>query len=248
MKLSYQVVYVLNFVVCVLAMKVAGWMLWHPKDKTSLKSFVLSPYISPRSLLHTSRQRLRPLIRLVLCGSLSLFCILLTKEFFGKLSYWEVVIFSPTFYFLIEAMGALGQVLFFKNAKLPIHKSPLSSVSLSHFWGRDWNQWVQDWLRQITRTLGKGRHIKRIVLVFLISGFFHELMCNLPYWLVFRKSYFGTMLVYFLIQALALWIDKRFMKHFSGKVRRAYLWLAVTLPSPLFINVPLLTFLGLKHE
>ncbi|WPU66026.1 MBOAT family protein [Peredibacter starrii] len=185
--------------------------------------------------------------KFVLFFSLTALSVYLAKHFLGDLNYWKILLVSPAIYFSTEAMGALGQLLFpFKNS-WPIHADPLKSRDLGNFWGRRWNLWIQDWLRDITGAFKSNSRSQTILLGFLFSGLFHELMCNLPYWLIYRKSYFGTMMAYFLIQGLALWIDKKYIKVSSPFLRRIYCWCAVVIPSPLFINVPLLTFLGLKH-
>lgn len=228
-------------------MKLASW--WPQKDqKVSANDFVLSPYLAVRSLyLHHNKDQ-STAIRFVLFLYLTTLWIVLFRKIPGPLSTFEIMLFSPAIYFFTETIGAFGQLIFFRKKTYPIHRHPLKATTLSHFWGRDWNIWVQDWLREITRSTRRRKHHQRIIVIFFLSGFFHELMCNLPYWVMYRKSYFGTMIAYFLIQGLLLWIDKKMISQLHPVYRRIYLWLAVILPSPLFINVPLLTFFGLTHE
>ena len=228
---------------CYSAMKTVSLLL-HRNQKNTW-SFITSPYLSMRSLNYHPLQDKSLIVRFILFFFLTVFSIILAREFLVPMNYLEIVLFAPAIYFFTEAMGAIGQILFFKTKSFPIHRSPLKASSLSHFWGRDWNLWVQDWLRDISEGFSKRNRKRRIIMVFLVSGLFHEMMVNLPYWIMNQKSYFGTMLGYFLIQAVALWVDKKVMIKFGKKVRRVYLWLAVILPSPLFINVPLLKFFGL---
>lgn len=244
--LSYQVAFILNFLVCYSAMKMASW-LFNRERNFSFKDFVFSPYFSVRSLNYRQCRDHSLYIRFLTFSFLTVTFVVLAHEFLNPLSFFEILIFSPAIYFFTEMLGAFGQIIFYKKKTFPIHRKPLTALSLSHFWGRDWNIWIQDWLRDITQTKGSGKHHRRIVLVFFVSGTFHELMCNLPYWLMYRESYFGTMIAYFIIQGVALWIDKKFISHMPPIYRRIYLWAAVVLPSPLFINVPLLTFFGLTH-
>lgn len=228
-------------------MKLVSWKLTSHQSNITLKDFLRSPYVSLRSLKHYPRSNRKLLPKLLLFASLTALSVFLAKYFLGDLDYWEILLVSPAIYFFTETMGAAGQLLFpFKNS-WPIHANPLKSKNLGNFWGRRWNLWVQDWLRDITNAFKSSGRSKTILVAFLFSGIFHELMCNLPYWIVYRKSYFGTMLAYFLIQGLALWIDKKYIKIRSTFLKRCYCWCAVVIPSPLFINVPLLTFLGLKH-
>lgn len=214
-------------------------------NKKDVLAFIKSPYLSIRSLNYHPVKDTSVLIRFILFFFLTAFFITVAENFFVPMNFFEILVFSPAIYFFTETIGALGQLLFFPTKTFPIHRSPLKAPSLSHFWGRDWNLWVQDWLRDVSQGFSHRHHKRRIVLVFLISGIFHEVMVNLPYWILYRESYFGTMLGYFLIQAVALWIDKRFMRKTPKIVRRAYFWIAVILPSPLFINTPLLKFFGL---
>lgn len=248
----YQILFVVNFLLSVLLMKLISWKLSHSEEKPSLFSFLfLTPYLSLRSEKYHSPIRTYSLLLtfLLYLGLMSLF-IVLGKEFFSPLNYWEILIVSPAIFFLTEVMGSLAQMMFsWRNQEIfPIHYRPLTSPTLSQFWGRRWNLWVQDWLRDLSSALGRKSHLTRIVTVFLVSGTFHEIMVNLPYWLMTGKSYFGTMLMYFLIQATGLYADKRIISHTHPLLRRLYLWLVVVLPSPLFINVPLLTFFGMTDS
>lgn len=206
-----------------------------------------SPYISVRSLKRPTKTRTEILPSFFIYLALTVVCIYLAGMFPGEMSNWKVMLISPIVLFFTEAMGALGQILFPTHNSYSIHNNPLTSNSLGNFWGMRWNRWVRDWLKDVSHSFkGNGRAMG-IAVTFLISGLFHELMCNLPYWLVYRRSYFGTMMAYFIIQGLALWIEKKYIKVRSPFWKRVYCWCVVIVPSPLFINVPLLTFLGLKH-
>lgn len=229
-------------------MKLASWfsVSANLKQNDGLK-FLSSPYLSVRSLKYHPHSSASILIRLITFSLLTAFSVVMARHYLTPLSVFEIMLISPMIYFFTESIGAFGQLLFYSNESFPIHRNPIAAISLSNFWGRDWNLWVQDWLRDVSEGIGRKRN-HRIIIVFLISGLFHELMCNLPYWIVYKKSYFGTMMGYFLIQAVALWIDKKFMRHGPLLFRKIYLWIAVIVPSPLFINVPLLTFFGLTND
>lgn len=208
--------------------------------------FTLSPYISTRSLLYHHGKDQSLFIRFFTFTFLTVASVPLIQTYLKDLNYLKILIMSPMIYFLTESLGAFAQIVFYKVQSFSIHRSPWAATSLSHFWGRDWNLWVQDWLRDVSKTRGKRKKSYRILVVFIISGLFHEMMINFPYWLMFGKSYFGTMMAYFCIQGLALYIDKKVIHHYPKIIRRIYMWLAIILPSPLFINVPLLTFFGLE--
>ncbi len=171
------------------------------------------------------------------------------QHFLIPVTIWKIWLCSPVMFFATEFMGVLGQFLFFSSnpRSFPIHLSPFSSRSLGQFWGRHWNLWVQDWLKDLSQGFGRVSKLKRTMGIFIISGIVHELMVNLPYWIIYRKSYFGTMMVYFLIQGLALFFEKKFMGNTPAIVSKIYTYSVIILPSPLFINVPILKFLGIVY-
>ncbi|MBA2405268.1 MAG: hypothetical protein H0V66_10895 [Bdellovibrionales bacterium] len=149
-------------------------------------------------------------------------------------------------YLFTEFLGGLGQLLFYFSAKAvpPIHNHPLTSKSLGEFWGKRWNFWVRDWLRDVSQVHRKHL-IKKLGITFLVSGMFHELMVNLPHFLFYRQSFFGNMTLYFIIQGLGLWVEKKWLQKAPSALRLIYLWTIVLVPSPIFINQPLLIFFGI---
>jgi hypothetical protein len=229
-------------------MKLWSWFTTSQDKRPSLWIFFTSPYLSVRSLHYKHTGKTPSLVKLPLFSALTFGMVFIAQNYLYPLNFLDILLFSPAIYFLTEALGAFGQTIFFIHPSFAIHRSPLYAKSISHFWGRDWNLWVQDWLRDVTEGVARTTRSRRIIYVFLISGFFHEIMCNLPYWMIYRKSYFGTMMGYFFIQAVALWFDKKVLRKSPSLLRRIFLWAAVILPSPLFINVPILTFFGLTHE
>jgi hypothetical protein len=232
-------------------MKMTSWFMTPARHKKSPKLFfLLSPYLSGRSLNHREPQsRLKITLKLGLNLSAFLIAVNLTRRFLIPLTYWKIVLFSPSILFLTETLGAFGQLVFHRKRRpiVAIHHRPLMASSLSSFWGRRWNVWVQDWLRDLNRSFRKSPLAIRILVTFIFSGLFHEIMFNLPYWIYYQQSFFGTMMLYFFIQGLGLWIGKVYMQKASPFWQRIYLWLVVLLPAPIFINVPLLHFLGLDH-
>ena len=249
--MSYKVIFVLNFMSCYFIMKLVSWSATPASSRMPLKELFLHPYLSLRTLRHTN---LSPpsssFKRLCIFGTLLICWLYLSYTYLLPLNYWKTLLIAPAVYFLTEAMGATGEVFYLwsRPEKFQIHNFPLTSKSLSHFWGRRWNRWVQDWLKDLSRCFIQSTPLQRIIITFIISGLFHEIMINLPYWIIFKKSYFGTMMAYFLIQAVGIWLDKSYLKRQHSYIRRIFLWIMVVGPSPLFINRPLLTFLGLNHE
>lgn len=249
MNFHYQILFILNFIICIIVMKLLSWNFNKRHRSTSFFSFVFAtPYLSVRSEKRLVGPGPFPLfIKFFIFLIASLIMVLFAREFLQPLTYWKVILVSPLIYFMTEALGAFAQLLFIWNGKntFPLHDAPLTSLHLSQFWGSRWNLWVQDWFKDITESLSKQKRIIKILTIFLASGFFHEVMVNLPYWLMTGKSYFGTMMAYFLIQALGIYVDKKILCHFPPLLRRIIMWPIVILPSPLFIGPPLLSFFGM---
>lgn len=187
-------------------------------------------------------------VHAVAFGAMTVITVILGASLLRPLDYGTTLLLAPAIYFLTEAIASAGQLIFSAHRpSVEIHLHPIVAPSLRGFWGRAWNVWVQDWLKDVALSLGGKRPMVRILVTFLVSGLFHEAMVNLPYWLVYGESYFGTMILYFVIQALALLGDKTIVRHAWAPLQRLYLWLVLVLPSPLFINRPLLTFLGVQN-
>jgi hypothetical protein len=186
------------------------------------------------------------LLKFLVVTSAMTILLLAAHHLKARPTFSDVLLLSPLIYLLTEWLGVFAQVLFYPAVKLqPLHDHPLSSRTIGDFWGRRWNIWVQDWLRDMSRA--QRRSLSRKLLIsFMLSGFFHEVMVNLPM-LIFRGQWhFGNMMAYFIIQGIALWVDKKYLYRAPSKLRRTYLWLAVGLPAPLFLNQSLLLFFGIE--
>ena len=228
-------------------MKGTSWWLHKNPQQVWWRFFFTTPLLSLRS--QPAKESSPHLIPKFLFIQL----ILLAAIFYGApllypLNWWKTIILAPIVLILTESMSVFGQLLgrAFGSNIPPMHHTPLTARSLAEFWGKDWNRWVQDWLRDVGSVTRRWPLLMRLGFIFFISGSFHEIAINLPYWLTYGKSYFGTMMAYFLIQGIGLWIAKRFVYRAPIFVQRLYLWIVVILPSPLFVNTPILTFLGIK--
>jgi hypothetical protein len=157
-----------------------------------------------------------------------------------------MILISPMIYLFTEVLGGLGQLLFYPSSRgVPsIHRHPLKASSLGDFWGKRWNFWVRDWLVDISKSSRKNL-AKKLLLTFIVSGLFHELLSNFPHFLYSGEFTFGNMTLYFIVQALGLWIEKRWLSGLPIFLKRVYLWAIVILPAPIFINRPLLIFFGI---
>jgi hypothetical protein len=88
----------------------------------------------------------------------------------------------------------------------PIMDRPALSLSLAEFWGQRWNRAFRDlahrWIfRPVLRR--RGRHAATAA-VFLASGLVHELVITVP-----AGAGYGLPLIYFLIQALGMTLERR---------------------------------------
>lgn len=242
--MHYQLIFIVNFMVCYFIMKLTSFAI--SRRSMRLSDFFRYPYVSTRSLRYRDPHKNDHIIADFFTFALFLLFFIMIARPFRPLEFWEIWLFSPAIYFFTEVLGICGQLVFlgFHEDTFAIHLEPYRSKTLTEFWGRRWNLWIQDWLKDVGSLAPRSR-TRRMLLIFFVSGFFHEAMVNLPYFLITGESYFGTMIAYFLIQALALGLEKSFLRGSPTWVHRLYLWGAVILPSPLFINVPLLRFLGL---
>ncbi len=250
MNLHYQLVFILNFLVCFFVMKTLSWLMTSPEKRPPFLSFEFgNPYVSVRSLRIVAPPPVSSLwLTFFLHFTLTLIIIVSVKEFLSPISYFDRILLGVAVFFFTESLGSLGQLVFSwrKDPIYPIHHHPLSSPSLSEFWGRRWNLWVQDWIADMGKPFHR-KHKRKIVASFLFSGLFHEAMVNLPHWLFTGESYFGTMLAYFFIQGSGLYFDKKFIRRTPPAIRRIFCWMVVILPAPLFIHVPFLRFFGMTE-
>jgi len=151
----------------------------------------------------------------------------------------------PTVILWGETLGRLTRLLFWPSGYLiPLHhQRPVLATSLSDFWGKRWNTWVSDWFRQVFLRSYRKRPAKALLLIFICSGLWHELLINVPTILFIGPNLFGEMMVYFLLQAIGIALERRF-RWLKG---RPFTWLVVAVPSPLVVNRGLLSVLGLWH-
>ncbi len=147
-----------------------------------------------------------------------------------------------------EALGSLVPFLGFPAGRLlplPHGSSPPLAKSLSEFWGRRWNVWTSDWFRQMIFRPLQHRPVIALFVVFLASGVLHEWVINVPLYVVTGRSCFGSMILYFLLQALGILLERR-TRHRG--VRILLVWVFVFGAAPLMVNEGLLRILHLWPE
>ncbi len=115
----------------------------------------------------------------------------------------------------------------------PIMRNPLAAESLAEFWGRRWNHAFQQVAhRLLFRPLaGVTGGACAVLGVFGVSGLVHELVITIP-----AGGGYGLPTLYFLIQALALILEKTPLARAaglgSGWKGRAFTVVAVLAPVP----------------
>jgi hypothetical protein len=160
------------------------------------------------------------------------------RSYVGAIILWLVAETAGSFISLLS-------MPFGRLWPLPHGASPPLARSLSEFWGRRWNVWVSDLFRQIIFRPLQNRPILALVTVFLISGIFHELAINVPLYVVTGRNCFGSMILYFLLQAFGILIERRVR---NRGVRVLFVWLFVFGAAPIFMNEGMLRILGLWVE
>ena len=142
---------------------------------------------------------------------------------------------------LMETGNALFQLNFIGSGLIVprINNQPWRARRIVEFWGTRWNCWWSDWLRQVCFRPLRGRPICATTAAFGVSGILHEGLINAPLWLVYHRNLFGTTLLYFAIQVMGVFVERRCFRR-KRKVEIALTWLTILLPAPLVLNEGLL--------
>ncbi len=118
----------------------------------------------------------------------------------------------------------------------PAHfRFPPLAGNLTEFWGQRWASWVADAFRQMVFRRFPRQPERGLFAVFLLSGLWHEWLINLPLALFYRVNLLGSMVLYFALQALGIWAERK-LGLSTPLIRRIYTWLVVLLPVPLVVN------------
>lgn len=120
----------------------------------------------------------------------------------------------------------------------PIMNEPWNSASLAEFWGRRWNLAFRDanhllLFRPLCRNWGPS---SAMATGFLVSGIIHDAVISLP-----AGGGYGGPTLYFILQWLAIVLQKRLSRPWSSGIRgRALTAAVVLLPAPLLFHRPFL--------
>jgi len=148
-----------------------------------------------------------------------------------------------------EMTVAVLTVLFLPGGQLlpPLLERPLAARSVAEFWGRRWNLWFSDWFRRVIFRPLHREPVVALFLVFAVSGLMHELVVNLPLYCLTRRSLFGSMMIYFLLQAVGILCERYFFKP-RPRLMRVFAWFVVFIPAPLLFNEGMLRTMHLWPE
>ncbi len=144
-----------------------------------------------------------------------------------------------------EALGSLAPFVALPSGKLlplPHGPTPPFANGISEFWGRRWNLWLSEWFRQVVFRPLRNHPVLALFLAFLASGILHELVINVPLYIVTSRKCFGSMIAYFLLQAVGILVERKTRHH---GVRILLVWLFVFGAVPLMVNEGMLRVLHL---
>jgi hypothetical protein len=155
----------------------------------------------------------------------------------------------PILLLMMEFIVAVKTVVWLPSGRMlaPLHCRPWQARSIADFWGRRWNLWFSDWFRYVLFTRLRRRPVLALGLIFGLSGVMHEWVINVPLYYLTSRVWFGSMMIYFLLQAAGLLVEHRFLKHHE-KLRTGFAWLVILAPAPLVMNEGLLRVLHLWAE
>ena len=220
----------------------AGWSFLY-------RSPVFAPFSERRNRKKSQSSVKRLKNRFLIVASANIIAIELYQLLFHSFDFSVTIkgyLFAPFIYLFTNLAGVSAQCLGLLTKELPvdIHNHPYRAKNLGEFWARRWNVWVGDWLAVTSKKLAPRSRQSRLLLAFVLSGLFHEVIIATPYYLVKGESFFGHMTLFFLLQYLFVAIDKQVLAKAAPGVRRLFLWSALIAPMPLFNNPSVLAFFG----
>src|SRR5262245_38412925 len=108
--LTYQVVFMLNFLFTYFLMKVVSWFCTPGPRRGSAFLFFTTPYLSVRSLRYNKEGDPRAyFLHFFTFAVMTALTVSLAYIWLRPLNYGKVLLISPAVYFLTESMGAFGQ-------------------------------------------------------------------------------------------------------------------------------------------
>jgi len=148
---------------------------------------------------------------------------------------------APILWLASLVFSPLAQLIYLPSGRLlpEVHDNLFAARGVADFWGQRWNLWMSDWFRQVIFRPMRRRPGLAVAVVFLVSGVIHEFVINLGLWIVTGRNQFGSMMVYFGLQAVGLFIERAWLAEHT-RLKRVWGWIVVLGPVPLLINEGLL--------
>jgi hypothetical protein len=238
------VYYLIALCTVVFVAKIVSLILSRGTLKERLAFFFLAPALSVETWRQVRRLRTHEVPRILVRASLALAALAIgyvfvpaaisRPEFSWPIrSYLAVV----PFWLLTETISSITQLCYtpFLLQIPDAHSQPWHSRTLAEFWGRRWNRLFGDWFRQVCFRPMFRRPRLAILCAFFVSAVMHEYLVNLPLWAVYGKNLFGSMSLYFLIQAVGIVIERTYLRR-HWEMNRAFAWLTILAPLPLVLN------------
>lgn len=250
--MNYTVFFLLFSVATLLVMKLMAYLVAKSKNQQiDTRFFYMTPILCPKTHGESFDINIKnsQIIYEILFSTLALiflhnYLLIVITEFpIGEiLRPYFLLCFVYTFTLFLGANFRALSVLF-KFQASRIHNRPYLSKSLFEFWSLRWNIWIRNWLLYMGKSIAPNNITLRQFLIFAISGLFHEVMINTPYYLYTGETLFGSMMLYFLIQYFGIIVDTKYLKSFP-RFRYIFMWLVIMLPAPFFMNKALMLFFG----
>jgi len=210
--------------------------------------------VSPDSVLRAQRATgVRPVVfRILMLSGSTLVCYWI---------YWRLVLgfqihgillsylATPFLLLVAESLVAMVNLFLLPGGYLlpELHCRPWAARSIADFWGNRWNLWFRDWFRYAVFSRLRRRPVFALFLVFAVSGLMHEWVINVPLYYLTGRMLFGSMMIYFLLQAVGILVEHCCLKS-RPRLMAVFVWLVVLVPVPLVINEGLLRTLQLWPE
>lgn len=245
------VLWLLALALLFLAMKVAAAFVApsQPAGRNVSPLFFILP--SPKS-----RDRLKPITNATRPGLR--FIMFLVALAAGYLLFWQVASLAPLpgwilgycavplLLLMSELLHSVMTLLLLPTGQLlsPLHNRPWLAGTVSDFWAHRWNLWFSDWFRQVLFQSMRRRPAAGLIVVFAVSGVMHEWANNVPLYLLTGRNLFGSQMLYFLLQAGGILLERRYLRRHT-RLKCVFTWLVVLVPAPLVLNEGLLRTLHL---
>lgn len=236
-------VFLLLLAVLVMALKLVG-AAWKPPPAGTRVFFWICPLPAVESVARVTpvgKGAFIPMmarVTLAVAGFLAAHWLLWRA---GRKLGWNGVglsyLATPLVWLGTLSFASLAQLMYLPAGRLlpAVHDNVFAARGTAEFWGQRWDVWMSDWFRQVIFRPMRRRPALAVAVVFLVSGVVHEFVINFSLWLVTGRNQFGSMMAYFGLQAAGLFAEREWLAE-HPRLKRAWTWIVVVGPAPLFVN------------